>query len=216
MKSFVAIAIVGTIYNPVREKGAEMLHLYFLRDIRMMVSLMLLTIGLLFTSPIHVAQVQHMIAHAPKVDLKQVKCLAKNIFYEAGNEPFLGQVAVARVVVNRMNHGFARTPCGVVYQSTSVEKIVNNEPQQVKLCQFSWVCEDKTEPNKNNPKYKQAEQIAHDVLVHDSYKDAIPKSALFFHNLTVDPMWPYKQVAKIGNHIFYSKAKKQKTTTQNN
>jgi spore germination cell wall hydrolase CwlJ-like protein len=38
---------------------------------------------------------------------------------------------------------------------------------------------------------------------------------LFFHNLTVDPLWPYKQVAKIGNHIFYSKHKKpQKTNTQ--
>ena len=31
---------------------------------------------------------------------------------------------------------------------------------------------------------------------------------LFFHNLSVDPLWPYKQLAKIGNHIFYSKAKK--------
>jgi len=37
-------------------------------------------------------------------------------------------------------------------------------------------------------------------------------SALFFHNLTVDPLWPYKQVAKIGNHIFYSKHKKPKNT----
>ena len=50
-------------------------------------------------------------------------------------------------------------------------------------------------------------------MANDAYNDVVPKSTLFFHNLNVDPLWPYKQVAKIGNHIFYSKAKK---STQNN
>ena len=67
---------------------------------------------------------------------------------------------------------------------------------------------------------KQAEQVAYDVLAYDAYKDVVPRTALFFHNLNVDPLWPYKQVAKIGNHIFYSKTKKstQKTIakTENN
>jgi spore germination cell wall hydrolase CwlJ-like protein len=57
-------------------------------------------------------------------------------------------------------------------------------------------------------------------LAYDAYSEVVPKSALFFHNLQVDPLWPYKQVAKIGNHIFYSRAKKpaQKTIakTENN
>jgi spore germination cell wall hydrolase CwlJ-like protein len=88
--------------------------------------------------------------------------------------------------------------------------------QKVKLCQFSWVCESKAEPNKNSTRYKQAEQVAYEVLVNDAYTDIVPKSTLFFHNLSVDPLWPYKQVAKIGNHIFYSKAKKptQKPTVK--
>ena len=149
---------------------------------------------------------------AKVVDPKQLACMAKNIFYEAGSESILGQAAVARVVINRVNHGFARTPCAVVYQSHIVEKIVDDELTKVKLCQFSWVCEGKGEPNTNSQRYRQAQQVAYDVMANDAYNDVLPKSALFFHNLTVDPLWPYKQVAKIGNHIFYSKHKKQTTT----
>jgi len=159
---------------------------------------------------------------AKVVDPKQLACMAKNIFYEAGNESIIGQAAVARVVMNRISHGFAKTPCAVVYQSQVVEKIIDDEPTKVKLCQFSWVCEGKGEPNTNSQRYKLAQQVAYDVMANDAYNDVVPKSALFFHNLNVDPLWPYKQVAKIGNHIFYSKHKKQTntqktiTTSENN
>lgn len=147
-----------------------------------------------------------------KVDPKQLSCLAKNIFYEAGGESVLGQAAVARVVLNRVQYGFAKTPCAVIYQTTPVKK-VNDEgiTYLSKLCQFSWVCEGKKEPNKNSQTYKQAQQVAYEVMVNDSYKDVVPKSTLFFHNIHVDPMWPYQQVKQIGNHIFYSKHKKQKS-----
>jgi len=145
---------------------------------------------------------------AKTVDPKQLTCMAKNIFYEAGGESLNGQAAVARVVMNRIAHGFGKDPCAVIYQTSYVDKLIDDEIQKVKLCQFSWVCEGKSEPNKNSTRYKQAEQVAYDVLAHDAYTDVVPKSTLFFHNLSVDPLWPYKQVAKIGNHIFYSKAKK--------
>lgn len=149
---------------------------------------------------------------AKVIDPKQLACMAKNIFYEAGSESILGQAAVARVVINRVNHGFAKTPCAVVYQSHIVEKIIDDELTKVKLCQFSWVCEGKGEPNTNSQRYKQAHQVAYEVMANDAYNDVLPNSALFFHNLTVDPLWPYRQVAKIGNHIFYSKHKKPKNT----
>jgi len=159
---------------------------------------------------------------AKVVDPKQLACMAKNIFYEAGSESIIGQAAVARVVMNRISHGFAKTPCAVVYQAQVVEKIIDDETTKVKLCQFSWVCEGKGEPNTNSQRYKLAQQVAYDVMANDAYNDVVPKSALFFHNLNVDPLWPYKQVAKIGNHIFYSKHKKQTntqktiTTSENN
>jgi len=137
------------------------------------------------------------------VDLKQITCLAKNIYYEAGYESHEGKAAVARVVINRVNHGFAKTPCAVIYQSNTV--IRNDEP--VKICQFSWVCENKAPININNKEYQKSLLIAHEVLELDMYKEVIPRSVLFFHNLTVEinSSWPYQKVKQIGNHIFYSK-----------
>jgi len=134
-----------------------------------------------------------------KIDMTQVVCMARNIYYEAGAEAMPGQAAVARVVLNRVNHGFAETPCKVIYQKTNI----NNKIQ----CQFSWVCEDKGNLNKSSTRYQQALKVAYDVMVFDMYKNVVPKSTLFFHSIHIDPLWPYKQVAIIGNHIFYSKQK---------
>jgi spore germination cell wall hydrolase CwlJ-like protein len=180
------------------------------QPIKILIVLILITVVITFdqltilteTKPIEEPKV------AKIVDPKQLTCMAKNIFYEAGSESLNGQAAVARVVMNRIAHGFGKDPCAVIYQASYVDKLIDDEMQKVKLCQFSWVCEGKNEPNKNSTKYKQSEQVAYDVLAHDAYTDVVPKSTLFFHNLSVDPLWPYKQVAKIGNHIFYSKAKK--------
>lgn len=151
------------------------------------------------------------------VDNKQLKCLATNIYYEAGSEPEKGKQAVARVVMNRVKHGFAPNPCSVIYQVSHIMVPVetdteynDNQMKRVKLCQFSWVCESDRRPvNPNDPRYKQSERIAYNVLAHDAYSDVIPNTVLFFHNLWVNPMWPYRKVAQIGNHIFYEKPKKK-------
>ena len=177
------------------------------QPIKILIALIFVTVVLTFdqlttsTEPKHIEEPKV----AKVVDPKQLTCMAKNIFYEAGSESLNGQAAVARVVMNRIAHGFGKDPCAVIYQTLHVDKLIDDEIQKVKLCQFSWVCEGKSEPNKNTLKYKRAEQVAYDVLAHDAYTDVVPKSTLFFHNLSVDPLWPYKQVAKIGNHIFYSK-----------
>jgi len=131
-----------------------------------------------------------------KSQLRQLACMAKNIYYEAGSEIRSGQAAIARVVLNRVNQGFAETPCKVIYQKTLVK--------QNTVCQFSWVCANAIDPNKDSLKYKQAEAVAYEVMIMGMYKNVIPKTALFFHSIYIDPLWPYKQVAKIGNHVFYS------------
>jgi len=139
-----------------------------------------------------------------KVDLAQVKCLATNIFYEAGAESYIGQAAVARVVMNRLRYGFANTPCKVIYQANFVDR----GDRQIKLCQFSWVCEGKAKINERDPRLKQAMHIAFNVLAFDAYKEVIPKNVLFFHASFVNPNWPYTKVTQIGNHVFYSKGKR--------
>ena len=134
-----------------------------------------------------------------KIHLKHLSCLAKNIFYEARGEPYMGQVAVALVVMNRVTHGFASNPCNVIYQKTKVDDKV--------ICQFSWVCTNNIEPNKNNNQYKLAKRIAYEVMIMGMHKDTMPKSALFFHSVNIDPQWSLKKVKTIGGHVFYSNKK---------
>lgn len=167
--------------------------------------LAILTLGLFVTDPIQPMQttlVPEM--KLAKVDTKQLACLAKNIFYEAGSESIKGQAAVAHVVMNRVKHGFANTPCNVIYQKTTINDKL--------ICQFSWVCEGKPEPNKNNYKYKVAQQVAYDVMVLGKYKEVVPNSTLFFHSININPVWPHKQVAIIGGHVFYAKIYGKKIT----
>lgn len=137
------------------------------------------------------------------VNAEHIRCLATNIYHEASGEPFMGQVAVARVVMNRVKHGFASSPCKVIYQSTIVSD-QDDPDQKRRVCQFSWVCAEKTPPSKNNPIYIQAEDIARKVLAEDKWREVIPSNVLFFHNINVNPNWIYHRMMTIGNHAFYS------------
>jgi spore germination cell wall hydrolase CwlJ-like protein len=136
------------------------------------------------------------------VDTKQIECLAKNIYYESRGEPKLGQIIVARVVMNRVEHDYYQgSPCEVIYKHGFVTK----ENRKVKVCQFSWACDSKRrKPMQDDPLYRSALKIAYDVFVHDAYADLVPKSVLYFHNLQVRPSWKNVVLFKrVGNHVFY-------------
>ena len=165
-----------------------------------------------------IVQVQEKpVTPVKEVDPKQLQCLADNIYYEAGGEPTEGKAAVARVVLNRVNHGFAPTPCSVIYQATTVKQTNDyDETFWIKICQFSWVCEGKKNPNRNSHRYQSSLQVAKDVLLYDKYKDIIPKSVLFFHNTSYINHYPHEVVKQIGNHIFYKKKHGKRQKTENN
>jgi spore germination cell wall hydrolase CwlJ-like protein len=173
----------------------------------MFLLLPLIAFGLYINTPTESVQQETESTKVQRVvDKKQLQCLADNIYYEAGGEPTEGKAAVARVVLNRVSHGFATTPCKVVYQTTTVQKTdSDDETFWVKMCQFSWVCEGKSNPNRNSHRYQSSLQVAYDVLAYDMYKDIIPKTVLFFHNTSVKNSYPHEVVARIGNHIFYKK-----------
>jgi spore germination cell wall hydrolase CwlJ-like protein len=133
----------------------------------------------------------------------QIKCMADNIYHESAGEPREGQIAVARVVMNRIRHGFASTPCRVIYQMTKDEL-------EVIHCQFSWVCQGKQEPYTQSWQYQVAEDIARQVINDDAWNDQLSDDILFFHNKTVKNPWGYKESVQIGNHTFYSKQTKKK------
>ena len=77
--------------------------------------------------------------HVPGVTEIEVRCLAKNIYFEAGIEDGKGKFAVALATLNRVRHKkFPNTVCGVVYQGPRMK----NRPR---ACQFSWACDKKTD-----------------------------------------------------------------------
>lgn len=133
---------------------------------------------------------------------RQIACLARNIYFEAKGEGELGMAAVAVVVRNRIQHGFANDACAVVYQQNQVTKNEGITTRRVKICQFSWTCEQNKKVT-NKSIYALSEQIAAAVLYDGAYPDLFPDNVLFYHADYVNPRWRYQRYAVIGNHIFY-------------
>ena len=128
----------------------------------------------------------------------QLACLAKNVYHEAGSEPFEGKVAVAQVTINRAESSqFPGDICKVVYQKNIVYEKV--------FCQFSWYCENPGASLKpmNGPVYTESMEVAKKVLL-EGFRLPDLKNALYFHGDYVQPGWNKKPVAKIGHHIFYN------------
>ena len=127
---------------------------------------------------------------------RQLACLAKNIYYEAGNQPFEGKVAVAQVTINRTESGqYPSDICKTIYQKNIVYEKV--------LCQFSWVCDrDTTVKAINKANFKEAEEVAKKVLL-EGFRLPSLKEAMYFHGDYINPGWKRERITKIGNHIFY-------------
>jgi spore germination cell wall hydrolase CwlJ-like protein len=127
---------------------------------------------------------------------RQLACLAKNIYYEAGNQPFEGKVAVAQVTINRTESGqYPSDVCKTIYQKNVVYEKV--------LCQFSWVCDrDTTVRPINKANFRESEEVAKKVLL-EGFRLPSLKDAMYFHGDYINPGWKRERIAKIGNHIFY-------------
>jgi N-acetylmuramoyl-L-alanine amidase len=126
----------------------------------------------------------------------QLDCLARNIYHEAGYEPFEGKVAVAQVTINRAESGqFPSDICKVVYQKNVVYEKV--------FCQFSWYCTaaGTTKPM-NGPVYTESMEVAKKVLL-EGFRIRDLNSALYYHADYINPGWNREKVTKIGHHIFY-------------
>jgi N-acetylmuramoyl-L-alanine amidase len=127
---------------------------------------------------------------------RQLQCLARNIYYEAGGEPFEGKVAVAQVTVNRTLSGqFPEDVCRTIYQkNVFYERVV---------CQFSWVCDrDVGVRPVNKAVYEESMAVAKKVLL-EGFRLPSLTEAMYFHGDYINPGWKRERVAKIGRHIFY-------------
>ena len=124
--------------------------------------------------------------------MREVECLARNIYFEARGEPRAGKIAVAEVTMNRVkSNQFPKTVCAVVHQ------------KHKNICQFSWVCEGKRSVRNNNS-WRESQRIAESILI-SKKRYGIIGNAKYFHATYVNPKWAdeSRMIAQIGNHIFY-------------
>ena len=126
----------------------------------------------------------------------QAWCLAQNIYYEARGSSKVDQIAVADVVLNRVQSDrYPDTICGVVQDGYRPGRNV---------CQFSWYCDGKSDLPENQEAWIKAQQIAINMVYNDKYV-GITEGATHYHASYVLPEWAETktQVVQIGEHIFY-------------
>lgn len=121
----------------------------------------------------------------------RVDCLALAMYFEARGEGAKGMQAVGAVVLNRVEHeGFPSTVCQVI-----------REGGEKPPCQFSWWCDGKSDKPRNLKQWQRAQTVARELL--SGGRTDNTRGAIFFHNTSVDPKWPYKRTVTIGRHVFY-------------
>jgi spore germination cell wall hydrolase CwlJ-like protein len=125
---------------------------------------------------------------------KELDCMTRNIYYEAGVEEDLGKYAVAQVTLNRKKSGYwGKNICNVVYAKA----------------QFSWTfVKARAWSTPKNATWDRSNKIAIDVLNKGTRVKPL-KKALFYHASYVSPSWRdnNSKIMQIGEHIFYTNSK---------
>ena len=139
-------------------------------------------------------------------------CLALNTYHEAKNQSMIGQIAVAEVVMNRVqDKRFPNSVCEVVKQGPtrpSWEDPKKEYPIKHR-CQFSWYCDGKSDVPKNEKAWKKAQDYAYLVLYNRIAID-VTEGATHYHATYVRPAWARTKTktVRINRHIFYRWEKK--------
>ncbi|NJC09071.1 cell wall hydrolase [Polymorphobacter fuscus] len=115
---------------------------------------------------------------------EDLRCLASAVYFESRGEPLEGQLAVAQVILNRVESGrYANSVCGVI-----------NQPGQ-----FSF---DRSRTPAVGVDWRRAQAIAR-IAAQDLWRAIAPR-AVSFHAARLSPGWRGKtRIARIGNHVFY-------------
>ena len=133
----------------------------------------------------HLYHVNYKIVMTPE----DIECLARNIYYEAKFEPYVGKIAVAQVTFNRTLDGrWGDTICKVVYAHK----------------QFSWTLNPRLRNRRpHGQRWKDvlyvAKRFQHGARVRGL------EDVKWYHAEYVHPKWrhDYSKVNKYGLHIFY-------------
>jgi len=132
----------------------------------------------------------HVSSEKVTITAQERNCLIRNVFYEAGGEPYEGKIAVAQVTWNRVRSGaWGRDLCSVIHAPN----------------QFSWT---RDSIKRNRP--LNGTQVAAVQTAVDDFLSGIRvsklKDATHFHATYVRPGWATSEarVKSIGGHVFYA------------
>ena len=117
----------------------------------------------------------------------ELTCLAKVVVHEAGNQPRAGQLAVAQVVMNRVNDPrgrFGRTICGVIMQRGQFFNVHAYNP------------------SRTNARWRTAVEVAREAR--DGNSEQVMNGALFFHAAYANVNFRGRtRVGRLAGHVFY-------------
>jgi len=131
-------------------------------------------------------------------------CMAQNIYFESANQSFAGRLAVANVVMNRVDDlQFPNKVCDVIYQAKTRINWKGNEVPIRNQCQFSWYCDGLSDEPVDSATWIKSLYIA-DLVLTGVYKD-ITEGSLWYHADYIYPYWAdeLEYVTQIEDHIFY-------------
>ena len=131
---------------------------------------------------------------------EELHCLSLNVYFEARGELDEGKIAVAHVVMNRVQSArFPDTVCGVVQQGGE---------DTLHRCQFSWWCDGRSDRPSDQVAWAHSKAIAQQVYW--ALSDDPTGGALWYHARYVKPSWGKRFVrsAAIGEHVFYLPTKR--------
>lgn len=134
-------------------------------------------------------------------------CLALNIYHESRGDSLAGRVAVADVVLNRMeSEHYPNTVCDVVQQAVWIENWKGNMVPKRHMCQFSWFCDGLSDEPKNIQAWLDAYALAMDVYDKGVFR-GVTERATHYHALSIRPNWAQDRgmnyTGTIGQHEFY-------------
>ena len=137
------------------------------------------------------ASLQELVGDMPVEDAlsPDMKCLAQAVYFESRGEPLSGQLAVARVVINRAASGlYPADYCSVVTQRKQFSFVRNGRIPAADESSSAW---------------RRAKAIAQ--IAHQDLWDSEAGDALYFHATYVNPSWARRktQLARIDTHVFY-------------
>ena len=139
---------------------------------------------------------------APMPDLAAVsasggaewQCLAEALYFEARGESLQGMMAVAEVILNRVDSpAYPNSVCGVVGQGGS----------GLYQCQFSYNCDGRSDAIREPGAWNTVGRVARLML--DGAPRTLTDGATHYHTRAVNPSWArrFPQTAAVGAHLFY-------------